>query len=136
MSVAYRPSHTAISSLVQTRRPAFIMQPVDKLTTGVVRAIGQPRKDEQPLKVSCSTVNQQDCLATGNVAAAAAAAAAAAGKLSSVSSQWSSDADRQDGLVTVRWLMKADCIDRLQRRPCLQTSPPCRHFVPRCWKVE
>jgi len=61
----------------------FIMQPVDNLTTGRRPrkhrpAIGLARKDEQPLKVSCSTVNQQDCAAAGDVLVGAAAAAAAA----------------------------------------------------------
>jgi len=45
------------------------------------------------LKVSCSTVNQQDCTTAGNGydVAAVAAAAAAAAAAGSVSSQWSDD---------------------------------------------
>jgi len=67
------------------------MQPVDKLTTAGRRlrqhrpAIGLARKDEQPLKVSCSTVNQQDCAAAGDVVVGAAAAAAAVDELSFIS---------------------------------------------------
>ena len=81
---AYRRSHTAISGLVhrdgtataRTGPAGFIMQLVDKLTTGGGGVPDRGRKDEQPLKVCCCcAVNQQDCTTFGSSVTAAPAPA-------------------------------------------------------------